>query len=49
MTLTKRLVEMQSGAIWFDSRLGAGTTFHFVLPVEGAKIEQSPSPGRKTN
>lgn len=35
MALTKRLVEMQGGAIWFESEKGKGTTFSFVLPLEG--------------
>jgi len=49
MTLTRRLVEMQGGAIWFESQAGAGTTFHFVLPVEGVKAEQPPLAGRKSD
>jgi signal transduction histidine kinase len=37
LSITKRLVEMQGGKIWFESELGAGTTFHFTIPAAGAK------------
>ena len=37
LALTKRLVDMQGGAIWFESAPGVGTTFHFVLPLEFAE------------
>ena len=31
--ITKSLVEMQGGRIWFDSEFRNGTTFHFTVPV----------------
>lgn len=31
--ITKSLVEMQGGRIWFDSEFRQGTTFHFTVPV----------------
>ena len=31
--ITKSLVEMQGGRIWFDSEFRKGTTFHFTVPV----------------
>jgi signal transduction histidine kinase len=33
LSIAKQLVEMQGGRIWFESELGAGTVFHFTLPV----------------
>ncbi len=31
--ITKSLIERQNGRIWFDSKYGEGTAFHFTLPV----------------
>ncbi len=33
LNITKSLVEMQAGRIWFESKLREGTTFHFTIPV----------------
>jgi signal transduction histidine kinase len=33
LSITKSLVELQGGRIWFESKLGEGTTFHVTLPV----------------
>lgn len=33
LNITKSLVEMQGGYIWFESEYRAGTTFHFTIPV----------------
>jgi signal transduction histidine kinase/putative methionine-R-sulfoxide reductase with GAF domain len=33
LNITKSLVEMQGGQIWFDSEFRKGTTFHFTIPV----------------
>ena len=33
LNITKNLVEMQGGKIWFDSEVGQGTTFHVTVPV----------------
>jgi signal transduction histidine kinase len=33
LNITKYLVEMQSGCIWFESEFRQGTTFHFTVPV----------------
>jgi len=33
LNITRHLVEMQGGKIWFESELGVGSTFHFTIPV----------------
>ncbi|MDX9992175.1 MAG: GAF domain-containing protein, partial [Anaerolineales bacterium] len=33
LNITKNLVEMQGGKIWFESEVGAGTTFHLTMPL----------------
>lgn len=33
--ITKALVEMQNGRIWFNSKYGDGTAFHFTLSTQG--------------
>jgi len=33
LNITRSLVEMQGGQIWFDTEYGKGTTFHFTVPV----------------
>jgi signal transduction histidine kinase len=33
LNITKGLVEMQGGKIWFESEYRKGTTFHFTVPV----------------
>ena len=36
LNITKSLIEMQGGRIWFESETGKGTAFHFILPVAEA-------------
>ena len=33
LNITRYLVEVQGGKIWFKSTYGEGTTFHFTVPV----------------
>ena len=33
LNITKSLIEMQGGRIWFESEYRQGTTFHFTIPV----------------
>jgi signal transduction histidine kinase len=33
LNITKSLVEMQGGRVWFESKLHLGTTFHFIIPL----------------
>jgi len=33
LNITRNLVELQGGRIWFESEHGQGTTFHFTVPV----------------
>jgi signal transduction histidine kinase len=45
LTIAKGLVEAQGGRIWAESAIGAGTTFHFTLPLaRGATGERSAPP-----
>lgn len=39
LTITKELVELHGGKIWFESVVGEGTTFFVKLPVEHVKTE----------
>lgn len=38
LNITKHLVEIQGGEIWFESQQGAGTTFYFTIPT--ASLEE---------
>jgi signal transduction histidine kinase len=34
LNITKNLIELQGGAIWFESEYRKGTTFHFTAPID---------------
>jgi len=37
LSLCKSIVEAHNGKIWFESKLGEGSTFYFSLPIEKSK------------
>jgi len=39
LNITRYLVEMQGGKIWFESEFGKGTTFQFTIPL--AEVEEA--------
>jgi signal transduction histidine kinase len=41
VAISKRIIELQGGRIWVDSRPGQGSTFFVSLPVE---VEQQARP-----
>jgi signal transduction histidine kinase len=45
LALTKRLVELHGGAIWFTSEVDQGSTFCFRLPLLSAAPEPDPARG----
>jgi signal transduction histidine kinase/HAMP domain-containing protein len=42
LALVRRLVESQGGQVSVESRLGAGTTFRFTLPISVAETDRHP-------
>ena len=41
LTITKSLIELQQGALWFKSEVGQGSTFTFSIPVAAAQPTQA--------
>ena len=44
LTISKRLVELMDGRIWVDSREGAGSAFHFTVPLRVALAPAATAP-----
>ncbi|NNG13749.1 MAG: hypothetical protein HKM22_01160 [Gammaproteobacteria bacterium] len=38
MAISKRLVEMHAGQLWFESEFGRGSTFSFAIPVKPPQV-----------
>lgn len=41
LTITRQLVELHGGRIWFETEVGRGTTFHFTIPASGREPQSS--------
>ena len=41
LSITRSLIEIQAGDIWFESVYGQGTTFHIVLPITNKHERQA--------
>ena len=39
LAIAKRIIDFHDGRIWVESKLGTGSTFSFVLPIETKKIK----------
>lgn len=37
LAIARQIVEMQGGRIWVDTTVGAGSSFHFTLPLQAVK------------
>ena len=48
LALTRRLVEAQGGEVGVHSKLGAGSTFHVILPRRAARAPELPAVPRTT-
>ncbi len=40
LAIARQIVEMQGGRIWVDTTVGAGSEFHFTLPLQAAKTAE---------
>ncbi|NTW31858.1 MAG: response regulator, partial [Bacteroidetes bacterium] len=38
LSICKGLIELMGGSIWFESKVGVGTTFYFTLPFKRANL-----------
>jgi len=48
LSIARHLVELQGGRIWFESKQGEGTTFHFTIPVREEVTEVAPTSAIET-
>jgi signal transduction histidine kinase len=44
LAIARNIVAQHHGAIWFDTALGQGTTFHVRLPIQGAPADPPVTP-----
>ena len=46
LSIVRRLIELIGGQIWVESKVGEGTSFHFIMDIELAvKPPEKPAPG----
>jgi signal transduction histidine kinase len=44
LAISRRLCELMGGTMWFESRQGVGSTFHFTIAVEAVSPAEAPRP-----
>jgi PAS domain S-box-containing protein len=44
LAITRQIIELHGGRVWVDSVAGAGSEFHFTLPLQGTKPAFSTNP-----
>ncbi len=38
MPISRKLVRLHGGELWFESKIGRGSTFHFTIPIEAEPV-----------